>query len=292
MNLALGAILLAILLIPPLIALFCYTKGTHGRGMPKLTLLEYLLLSATLSLLFHGIAIKICHREIDYEFMFRLLAGQMNEEYVRENKINFERYFFHFSQYIIVVSAVSFFLGMLFKWVTTRRWLRMSNWLQRYRRDQKPSSLFSYFNNWWYFFRVNEYSRKYQYLGKERPLIRLSALVETKEITIIYTGVLLDFVLKGNELDFIYLDSPTKKGFTRKNESGELEIDEDIDEKLIMPEGGILAISYPQIKNMYIRFISLEANVTEKQKKLISKANVNLLKVEETDNSGSEPKKK
>ncbi len=82
MHLALGAVLLAILLIPPLIFYYCYSAGSYAKAVPKLSLLEYLLISAVLSLLLHCVIIDLWQLDIDFEFLFRILSGHVSEQYI------------------------------------------------------------------------------------------------------------------------------------------------------------------------------------------------------------------
>lgn len=107
MNLALGAIVLAILLIPPLIFLFFYNKGTNAKGIPKLTLLEYFLLSAVLSLFIHGLLIHYYNLQIDYAFLVKFVSGQLSPKDIESYVPLYRQYFVGFSKYLLSLCAIA-----------------------------------------------------------------------------------------------------------------------------------------------------------------------------------------
>jgi phosphoglycerol transferase MdoB-like AlkP superfamily enzyme len=150
MNLALGAIIFAILLIPPLILIYVYGKGTHARGIPKLSLVEYLLLSAVLSLFLHGAAIHIFNLDINYPFLVQFLSGQLNDADVNKNGDHYRSYFIGFAKYIFWLCLFAWAVGNILKFIATSRRLRMNRMLQWFRNDRKPNDMVAYFNNWWY----------------------------------------------------------------------------------------------------------------------------------------------
>ncbi len=259
MNLAIGAILLAILLIPPLVLLYFFGKGTHARGIPRLTVLEYLLLSAVLSLFLHATVIGFLHLDIDYAFLIQFLSGSVNLKTIQQYEGKYEVYFTGFARYIFWLCAGCALAGYIARTIATYRKFRMSRWLQRFRKNQKPAPGLSYFNNWWYYFRANEYSSRYNYLGNEIPLVYADVLVDVRDTAIMYTGVLQDFVLKDGSLDFIILSNTTKKLITRRVDPGPLELKEG-EELLILPEG-LLSIAYSNILNLHIRFVSSQVEI-------------------------------
>jgi hypothetical protein len=254
MNLALGAVFLAILLIPPLVLLYCYSKGNHARQMPKLTLVEYLLLSAILALFFHSVAIKLVvegvfNQKPDYQFIFQFLTGKQQD--LVTTPIDIEKYFFDFAIYILWLCMACGFMGFVGQLIATRRKLRMMPWLQEFRNDRKPS-FFAYYNDWWYFFRANEYSR--DYARTETPaLVYTHVVVDTKDLSIFYSGFLHDFSLREGTLEFVYLTGVTKTILNKRRVTGEISIDEG-DSKIISPSG-ILCVPYSKITNIYVSFI-------------------------------------
>ena len=220
MNLALGAVLLVILLIPPLIFIYFYGKGTHARGIPKMTLVEYLFLSAVLSLFLHSAAIRIFKLNIDYKFLVQFISGQFKPEDIEKYDAK---------------------CGML-------------GWLQRLRGSRKPDELFCYFNTWWYYFRANEYDTAYSYLGGTPPLVYVDTLVDTSDASVLYCGVLHDFIIKGDDLHSIYLSNTIKRLFSQKDNLQIIRLKEG--EEVKITPSGIFCIPYANIINLHIRFVS------------------------------------
>lgn len=260
MNLAFGTILLVILLIPPLVFLYFFTKGTHAKGIPKLSLAEYLFLSAVLSLLLHSATIYVFHLQVDYQFLLQFISGQFKPEDFKRYEPVYAEYFRGFAAYTFYLCLFSGSCGLLLQRVVTARRLRMNAALQRLRRNRKPNDLYCYFNNWWYFFRANEYDSAYAFLGRQEPLVYVDALVDTKDASVIYSGVLLDFVIKGDDLEMIYLGNTTKRLFSRQDESDNRDL-KDSNEFVITP-GGLFCLPYSQMLNLHIRFVSTAPQIS------------------------------
>jgi hypothetical protein len=264
MNLALGAVFLTILLFPALILVYVFGKGTHARRMPNFTLVEYFLLSSVLSIFIHGVAVLVMRQwqlRPDYTFIFKFLTSQIaigNEESLNNQ---LEKYFGNFAWYTLVVCSSCAVAGWVIQKGVTWRWLRMRDWIQRFRGDRKPDALFCYFNDWWYFFRANEYSRDFSFLDSGQVLIYTDVIIDTKEATILYSGILVDFVLNDDGLEFIYLNGVSKRLFTSKDSNSNVVINESQSSEI--PYSGILCIPYENIINLYIRFAGLDSPINE-----------------------------
>lgn len=254
MNLALGAVLLAILLIPPLIFFYFYNTGSYAKAAPKLSVLEYLLISAVLSLLLHSAIICLWHLDIDYNFLFRVLSGQINEDYLKYNHPDIAHYFSQFSFYIGKVCAAAVISGLLTGRLTTLKCFRRSRLLQGFRNNEFPGNSLRYYNKWWYYFRAYQYKSEYQYLGAARPTTYINLLVDTKEASVLYEGILMDWVADGETLDRLYISAPTKRLFNKKNGDSIILTG---GRKIEIESDGILCIPYCKVINMHIQFIKL-----------------------------------
>jgi len=261
MNLALGAIIFAILLIPPLILIYVYGKGTHARGIPKLSLVEYLLLSAVLSLFLHGAVIHFFNLDINYPFLVQFLSGQLNDAGVNKNIAHYRSYFIGFAKYIFWLCLFAWVVGNLLKFIATSRRLRMNRMLQWFRNDRKPNDMVAYFNNWWYFFRANEYSREYEGFGRNRPLVYVDILTDIKDTTVLYNGILHDYVIRDGELETIFLHTSSKSFFIRKNADQSIRFD--IESEIPISPSGMFSIPYSKVLNMHVRFVSAEPTEDE-----------------------------
>jgi hypothetical protein len=253
-NLALGAVLLVILLIPPLIFIYFYGKGTHARGIPKMTLVEYLFLSAVLSLFLHSAAIRIFKLNIDYKFLVQFISGQFKPEDIEKYDAKCGQYFNGFALYTFLLTLFCATLGWGLSRIVISRRLRMLGWLQRLRGSRKPDELFCYFNTWWYYFRANEYDTAYSYLGGTPPLVYVDTLVDTSDASVLYCGVLHDFIIKGDDLHSIYLSNTIKRLFSQKDNLQIIRLKEG--EEVKITPSGIFCIPYANIINLHIRFVS------------------------------------
>lgn len=254
MNFAFGTILLVILLIPPLIFIYSFGKGTHAKRIPKMSLAEYLFLSAVLSLFLHSTAIHILKLNVDYQFLVQFIAGVFRPEDVERYRPKLGPYFIGFAEYTLGLCTFCLCSGILLQYAATWRTLRMLRWLQKFRHNRKPNDMYSYFNKWWYIFRANEYDSSYAYLGKREPLVFIDALVDTKDGSVIYSGVLNDFAIKENDLDTLYLGNTTKRLFSRQEGTQQRNL-KGGDEVIITPDG-LLCLPYMQVLNLHIRFVS------------------------------------
>jgi hypothetical protein len=252
LNLALGAVLLAILLIPPLIFFYFYNTGSYAKAAPKMSLLEYLLVSAVLSLLLHSIIIYLWRLDIDFNFLFRVLTGQITEDYINKTKPDLTRYFSQFSLYIFKVCTCAALGGWLLGTITTLKCFRMSRLLQTIRNNEFPQNSLRYYNKWWYYFRAYQYKSEYQYLGSAKPNTYINLLVDTKDASVLYEGTLVDWVADGEVLDRVYISTPTKRLFNKKN-GDDITLSEGC--KMEIESDGILCIPYCNVINMHIQFI-------------------------------------
>ena len=260
MNLALGAVLLAILLIPPVIIYLFFSVGAYAKSAPKLSLLEYLLGSAFFCLIIHTTIIYIFNLPVDFSFLISFISGQDDLTTIYSNEV-IKHYLFGFAEYIVVVCFFAAILGGLLGLLATSRKLRMKAWLQKSRDDKKPSKIFSYYSNWWYYFRANEYNREYKSLGYKEPYVYVDVLIDIKDTSILYSGILVDFVTNGEELDRICLERVSKRTFVHKTVEGNIELEEG-KEIAIMPKG-YLTLSYSKVSNIAIRFVSSEPQIQE-----------------------------
>jgi hypothetical protein len=240
-------------LIPPLIFIYSFGKGTHAKRIPKMSLAEYLFLSAVLSLFLHSAAIRILNLNVDYQFLFQFMAGQLRPEDLDRYKPKLGQYFICFAEYTLGLCFFCICCGIILQYAVTSRSLRMLKWLQKLRHNRKPNDMYCYFNKWWYIFRENEYHSAYAYLGKRQPWVYIDALIDTKDGSILYSGILRDFTVKENDLDTLYLGNTTKRLFTQQEGSQKRTI-KNSDAVTITP-GGLLCLPYKQILNLHIRFV-------------------------------------
>jgi len=77
MNIALSAVVIFILLLPPIAFYLSYNVGIFSKANPKIGLLEGLMLSAIISIIIHAIALLIIQKEIRFDVLAFLLGGDL-----------------------------------------------------------------------------------------------------------------------------------------------------------------------------------------------------------------------
>jgi hypothetical protein len=199
------------------------------------------------SLFIHGIAITFIHREIRLDILLKIVGGELKEI---ENKMpNSElagevKDFAIYNFYILLISVG---LGRLSRWTI----LRLNS-------NNGQNEFFRLHNRWWYLF--NGYLNNVTSFD----LVFVDAIVDTKDGTMIYSGVLKEFVCNGEELDRIYLEETTRREFKRRD---------GIQTGLLVNEPGntqdipgyIFTLPYKQIINLNLRFIILRDDIHEQQ---------------------------
>lgn len=290
MILAIGAVFLAILLLPPLIFHYVFKNGVNASASPKLSVLEYLLVSAVVALMIHSLSIYLFRWEhLDPGFLLRLATGTMTEKYIDERKDYLPQYIVGFSMYTFVVCAVSAAMGLLFQKLVTWRWLRMR--MRKYRNVSVKAPLFRYFSHWWYVFRANEYDEnRFGFLGEEKPLIYVDVLVDSKDAAVLYSGLLINFVTNGDELLRLYLQDPSKRLFSTKVDDKSAPTLIEGTEVLI--EGHFFCIEYRDIINLNVRFVKSFSSPQAKQsvnRPLIDASGANNVSPPQTNGGAHEP---
>lgn len=255
MNIALSAVIIFILLLPPLAFYLALTFGDFPKARPKIGLLEGVMLSAIFAVILHSTSIIFIHKEIRFDILVLLIGGDVKTISTLVPNENFEKYFHQFSFYSCLLTILSFIMGRYFRW-----WLNKS-------RSHVDSELFRLYTHWWYLFngyKIEEYTDR-----KKLPLfdaVAVDALVNTNAGTMLYSGYLIDFVCHGESLDRIYLSGTIKREFKTNevNEGGNVLINEPGVPKLV--KGDTMSIPYSGILNMNLHFISLSEEMEDSKR--------------------------
>jgi len=246
MNIALGAVLIFILLIPPIAFYVSYTFGRHTRGGLKFSFLDGILASAIFSLLVHAAAILLIGKEIRFDILLKVAGGELKD---LESKIS-NREFTHslkqFAWYNFVVLLIMILLGQFMRWISQK-----SQWHFKF-------EILRIYNRWWYlfngFYLEEEDSKQVDY---DNPIVHVVA--DTNAGTVIYTGVLTGYVCNGDELDRIYLKGAIRRDFILQKDRPDTPAgpDKEMKDTKDIP-GQFLTIAYSQIKNMNLQFITFD----------------------------------
>lgn len=242
MNIALSAVIIFILLIPPISFYFSFSYGRFPRSGPKFTLLDGILVTAIISLFVHSLAVAFIKQEIRFDIFLKLLGGEIKDI---EKKIANREFAIHIRQFAIYnfcILLVFIALGRLSRFIVLR-----------FKLNNGQINLLRLNNRWWYFFNGLENN------VENFDLVFVDAVVDTKECTMIYSGFLVDFVCDGEKLERIYIGDAVRRKFKAENGNDNLS---EPSTALQIP-GDILSISYEKIINLNLRFIILDAELEE-----------------------------
>lgn len=254
MNIALSAVIIIVLLLPPIAFYVSFVFGKFQRAAPKLGPLEGIMLCAVFALILHTTGITFIKSEIRFDILVLLIGGDFKTTGSLISNTEFRKYVQQFALYNGLLVSISVFLG---------RFLRWSLYKSRLHVKSEASRLY---NHWWYLFRgfkINGHIT--QHNTRFFDMIFIDALVNTNAGTMLFSGYLSDFVCHGEVLDRIYLAEARKREYKRIDitEKGNILTNEPGPPKLIA--GDILSIPYTEIINMNLHFLdlSLENTVIE-----------------------------
>ena len=244
MNIALSAVLISILLIPPVVFYLAFYIGKYPRAIPKISLFEGILGTAVISLFIHAIAITCIPWEIRFDILIKVLGGELKDV---ENKISnrdFRLAIISFCWYNFWLSVIMTGLGKLSRYVVIRK-----GWHLKY-------EILSLYNKWYLLF------DGYINGGIDYDFVFIDVVTDTKEGSIIYSGFLLYFDLANGELDNIYLQDTLKRNLSPTS-LHPLTTTSAVESQAYKVPGDIFCLAYKNIQNINVRFIKIkESNET------------------------------
>jgi hypothetical protein len=246
MNIALSAVIISILLIPPVVFYLSLYIGRYPRAIPKFSLFEGILASAVISLFIHAIAILFISTDIRFDILIKVLGGDLkNVENSIPNK-DFKKAITDFAYYNVAVLLCMILLGR-----TGRKILQATNL-------HATNEIYNLYNKWWYFFSGN-YSDITEY-----DLVFIDAVVDTNDGTIIYSGFLMNFETKNGELDRIYLKDAVRREFKRQSNNQNPMLINEPGAPAQIP-GATFSLKYDKIINLNVNFILIEEQVNNQE---------------------------
>lgn len=251
MNIALSAVLIFILLIPPIAFYLSYSFGNFSKSGPKFSLLDGILASAIISLFVHGIAILIINQEIRFDILLKLVGGEIKDVEKKITNAEFTKSIKQFALYNFIILVLFIALGRVCRWFVIAG-----------NRHVQGNELFRLNNRWWYLFNGLENGIE------DFDLVLIDAVVDTKDGTIIYSGFLVNYVCNGEELDRIYLRDVVRREFKV--------VKDDIlktGEPASIP-GETFSIPYNNIINLNLKFLTITDDL-ESLKDLPDSENLN-----------------
>jgi hypothetical protein len=246
MNIALSAVVIIILLLPPIAFYLSFNLGTFPKAGPKFGLVEGAMYSALISILIHAIALVIIPGEIRFDILALLLGGDLKTFGSSVSNRSFHTMFLSFAWYNAILNISLILLARICRLLVQRLGWHVN------------SAFFRMYNYWWYLFRGYKVD---EVIDRRRPLefdiVFVDVLVNTNSGTMIYSGYLLDYICFEESLDRIYLSETIKREFkiNQFNEKGNILVNEPGEPKEI--DGNTMVIPYASIINMNLHFITL-----------------------------------
>ncbi len=244
MNLALGALLLFLLLFPGILFQIGYFNGPYSRKNIQSSLIDELLQSLGYALFLQGIGYLIATHWSGYtirlEQIYQLVIGASQPLYHPDFQL-IERSIGPFLAYNLGLFSASLVLGY-----SVRRVVELLEWDIRFHGLR--------FNNDWYYLLSGH--NKPGLVGKIE-YIMVDTLVETKEGSYIYCGVLKEFFLSKDGLDRICLTEVSRRKLINDQPQTDKPSSRDADERYYQMPGDMFVIPYSQMKNINLSYYRL-----------------------------------
>jgi hypothetical protein len=239
MNIALSAVIISILLIPPVVFYLSLFIGRFPRAIPKFSLFEGILASAVISLLIHAIAISLIPNEIRFDILIKVLGGDLKDVENTVKNPYLKTAVTDFAIYNAVLLLIMIGLGRFTRWGLLASGLHLRN------------EVFNLYNKWWYFFNGT-------YADIENfDLVFIDAVVDTKDGAMVYSGFLVNFETKSGKLDRIYLKDAVRREFKRYANNQNMQLINEAGEPVQIPVA-TLSIKYANVINLNVNFIFIE----------------------------------
>lgn len=209
MNVALGAVLIFILLTPPIAFYVSYGFGRFAKAGPKFTLLDGLLASSIFALFIHTIGVLTVgsipgNGLIRFDVLIKIIGGDVQDFDKTFSNQDFNAGLTQFAIYNATVLILAVALGRLCRHLVLENEWHHNNELLRLT------------NKWWYLF--NGYHLpEIGFEGRDFDLLFVDVAIDLKDETVIYSGYLVDFVCNGEELDRLYLSDTERRGFSKQS---------------------------------------------------------------------------
>ena len=254
MNIALATLFLLILLYPGFIFRRFYYTEEFSREYFKETITDLLVAAILPSVLLHiiGYYLFISHRfNIDIATIGTLLSGTSDGTKVTAA---FQSIYTNAGKIVIYFIGISFIAGTAGL---------IAKYIVRKTKLDRKLKLFRFQNEWHYIFsgEILDYPRV-PGDAADISIRYIDALIRSNEGTIIYTGILADYVLsKDGGIDRIYLTN-VKRRYLKDDKAGTA-VTADADGRYYKLPGQFFIIPYSQVINLHITYYKIEVKKTD-----------------------------
>lgn len=251
MNIALGALILFLLLLPGIVLRIAYLDGPFSKRNIQSSIVDELILSLTPALVLQGggflFAEHCLDLDINLEAIYQLIVGSTVKDY-RPDFSLIEGSIIRLVPYTLILSTIAVALGKFFRW-----------FVKLTRFDIRFPSL-RFYNEWYYLFsgRIKDFPK---YEGSSKGITDypfLNVVVEYKEGTYIYRGILEHFILSKDGLDRIYLSNVYRRKLEGDKTPSPKPETLDQDSRYYFIPGEFFVIPFNQIKNLNVEYFRIE----------------------------------
>lgn len=254
MNIALSTLILFLFLIPGFLFRRFYYTGEFSKQYFKQNFTDLVFPTLIPSLLFHALGIFLISHSpftsnyvVDVGVISGLISGVANYEQVNRALLNIYTYSGPILAYFLTISLISGVTGFLVK-VLVRN-LKLD-------RRQK---IFRFQNEWHYIFsgEILDFPRV---PGKAEDLdfTYVDALVKSDEGTIIYSGLLTEYVLsKEGGIDRLYL-TDVKRRYLKNDER-----EKPGENKYYYMPGQFFVLPFQHVINLHITYYTVEISTSQ-----------------------------
>lgn len=249
MNIAFGALVLLILLLPGLVFRVAYLNVRYSGKSFRSTIVDETLLAVAPALILQIIGFEVVenifHRPVSLATIYQLIisSGTFSNFDIIQKSLGL------FLLYNLLLGAAAYFLG-----IGARK-------LIQYFKIQYKYPIFRFQNDWYHILKGTILSfQGNAHDAEEIDYVWIDVMLESKEGTFIYSGILKDFFLSKDEgLDRIYLSN-----VRRRRMIDDLVADDDIteteelDKRYYYMPGDFFIIPYSQIKNLNVVYYKRE----------------------------------
>lgn len=262
MNFALSTIIVIFLLLPGAVAIKAYYSSLRSKASNSFVPFSELLLQGILiSIAIHASAIcyitKIRSKEISFTFLYNLILGKDEKEFVFNNK-EFANNFLNFCYYILLCTIISYIFVKICKYIIHALKLDMQ---YHFLRNA---------NHWFLLFNKDYFiNSKINNKKQEIDLIMVDVFVKPD---IIYSGILIDFNYSPikDELENLVLFLAKRRKILNNEK---IDNTPHVTSPIEIP-GDFLVLYMSDIININIRYLQLQEKTKESNIENISKKDV------------------
>lgn len=251
MSIALGALILFLILLPGIVLRIAYLNGPFSKRNIQSSIVDELILSLIPALILQGGGFLFSEHclnfDVNLEVIYQLIIGSSVKDY-RPDFSLIEQSISRLIFYNIVLATLAIILGKIARYV-----------VNLLRLDIRFPSL-RFYNEWYYLFsgRIKDFPTQEGSSEGIADFPFLNVVVEYKEATYIYRGLLLHYILSKDGLDRIYMSNVYRRRLDKDDCPDPKPETLDQDNRYYFIPGEFFVLPFSQIKNLNVEYFSIE----------------------------------